>query len=721
MYASGLMRAARLTYFLAIFLGAFLLFQVQPLIAKIILPWFGGGAAVWIVCLLFFQVALLLGYLYAHLLTQFVAEGAQRWVHAGVVLASFAALPILPKSSWVPTGPDTPVRHILMVLGVTVGLPYFLLASTSPLLQAWYIRANSGAVPYRLYALSNAGSMLALLSYPVIVEPILSTSHQAYGWSAAYACLAILCAAVGFFASGGSAKGPSEDSGIATPEADWKTQGLWIVLAACGSALLLSVTNHITQNVASVPFLWIVPLSLYLLSFILCFDASGWYRRGLFLRLLGVLLGGMAYALSPSFASLPIKVLIPLFCAGLFVCCMFCHGELARVKPDPAHLTRFYLLISTGGAVGAIFVALVAPRIFRGYYELHVSLAACAILVLAVHAHDPGSDFRRTRWQASWLVLMGLVVALVASLFSTARDEAIESRLMVRNFYGVLSIVEGQAPNVVVVKGQSAQPLDEDARYMRLMNGTIDHGLQFYAWSKRRWPTSYYGPNSGIGIVLGAPGQQSVFPDVLADGSMTKFRPRRPPLRAGFIGLGAGTIAAYGQRGDRFTFYEINPLDVEIAQTQFTYLRESEAAIDIVLGDARLSLERQAPQNFDVLAVDAFSGDSIPVHLLTRQAFELYVRHLKADGILAVHISNKYLNLEPVVSAAATALNKEAVMITNSDDHAKGIYAATWILLGDHPVLTGAKQIEQAGTVLRPAGPKNLWTDDHSSLLKLLK
>jgi hypothetical protein len=719
MYATGLMRAARLTYFLAIFLSAFLLFQVQPLIAKIILPWFGGGAAVWIVCLLFFQIALLLGYLYAHFLTQFVPAAAQRWVHAGVVVASFAALPILPKSTWMPTGPDAPVRHIVMLLGVTVGWPYFLLASTSPLLQAWYRRAKPGAVPYRLYALSNAGSMLALLSYPLIVEPILSTSHQAYGWSAAYACTAILCAAVGFFASGGSATDASQHSGTATAE-DWKTQGLWIALAACGSALLLSVTNHITQNVASVPFLWIVPLGLYLLSFVLCFDASGWYRRGLFLRLLGVLLGGMAYALSPSFASLPIKLLIPLFCAGLFVGCMFCHGELARVKPDPAHLTRFYLLISTGGAGGAIFVALVAPHIFRGYYELHASLAACAILVLAVHAHDPESDFRRTRWQASWVVLMGLVVALVASLFSTARDEAIESRLMVRNFYGVLSIVEGQAPNVVVGKGESTQPLEEDARYRRLMNGTIDHGLQFYAWSRRRWPTSYYGPNSGIAIALRA-ARQPVFPDVLAGGSTIRFRPARPELCAGFIGLGAGTIAAYGQRGDRFTFYEINPLDVQIAQTQFTYLRESEAAIDIVMGDGRLSLEREAPQNFDVLAVDAFSGDSIPVHLLTRQAFELYFRHLKADGILAVHISNKYLNLEPVVSAAATALNKEAVMITNSDDHAKGIYAATWILLGDRQALTGAPAIEQAGTVLGPAGWKYLWTDDYSSLLKLLK
>ena len=462
------------------------------------------------------------------------------------------------------------------------------------------------------------------------------------------------------------------------------------------------MTNHITQNVASVPFLWIVPLSLYLLSFILCFDARDWYRRGVFLRLLGVLLGGMAYALSPSFTSLPIKVLIPLFCVGLFVCCMFCHGELARLKPDPAHLTRFYLLISAGGAIGALLVALVAPRIFSGYYELHMALAACAVLVLAVHAHDPEREFRRTRWQPSWLVLIGLVIALDVSLFSTARDEAAEARLTVRNFYGVLRIIGGQVPNVVLVKGEAAKPLDEDARYLRLMNGTIDHGLQFFAWDRRRWPTSYYGPKSGIGVAL-----QS------ARGAGA--------LRVGMIGLGAGTIATYGQLGDRYTFYEINPLDVQIANTQFTYLRESPATVNVVMGDARLSLERQSPQGFDVLGVDAFSGDAIPVHLLTRQAFELYFRHLNPRGMLAVHISNKYLDLEPVVAAAATSLNKEAITISNPDDHQKGIYASTWIVLSGGPGFAGQQQIESAGTILAPASIKDLWTDDYSSLLRILK
>jgi hypothetical protein len=687
-------------YGLAIFLSAFLLFQVQPLIAKIILPWFGGGAAVWIVCLMFFQVVLLLGYLYAHVVARILPPRAQPFVHAFVVMAALLALPIFPGKRWIPSGPEAPAMHILLLLGATVGLPYFLLSSTSPLLQAWHARERTGTAPYRFYALSNAGSLLALLSYPALVEPLFSTSHQAMGWSGAFACAAILCAAVGFLARRDDACTAGRLEAIAAP--DWKARTLWLALVACGSALLLAITNHITQNVASVPFLWIVPLSLYLLSFVLCFDARGWYRRGLFLRLLGVLLGGMAYALAPSFTSLPIKVLIPLFCAGLFVCCMFCHGELARLKPDPAHLTSFYLTISAGGATGAVLVALVAPRIFSGFYELHVALGACAVLVLAVHAHDRESEFRRTRWQASWLVLIGLVAVLVASLLSSAREDAKEASLSERNFYGVLRVIGGEVPNVVVVKNETAQALDEDARYRRLLNGTIDHGLQFYAYSRRRWPTSYYGPDSGIGVAL-------------------KAGRGAGPLRFGMVGLGVGTVATYGQPGDRFTFYEINPLDVQIAKTEFTYLRESQATIDMVMGDARLSLERQAAQDFDVLGVDAFSGDSIPVHLLTRQAFELYFRQLKPEGVLAVHIANKYLDLEPVVASAATALGKEAVSISNSDDQKKGVYAATWILLGNASGFAGQKQIERAGTVLSPASARNLWTDDYCSLLKILK
>jgi SAM-dependent methyltransferase len=381
---------------------------------------------------------------------------------------------------------------------------------------------------------------------------------------------------------------------------------------------------------------------------------------------------------------------------------MFCHGELARLKPDPTHLTHFYLMISAGGAIGAVFVSLVAPRIFSAYYELNVALGACGVLVLAVHAHDPDSDFRRTPWQPSWLVLISLVIALVGSLFTTGRERAMEARLTVRNFYGVLRIIEGRVPNVILEQGESAQPLDSDARYLRLVNGTTNHGLQFLGPSRRRWPTSYYGPNSGVGVAIGAARQTGA-------------------LHVGTIGLGAGTIAAYSQPGDRFTFYEINPLDVQIAKNEFTYLRDCQATIDIVMGDARLSLERESPQGFDVLAIDAFSSDSIPVHLLTRQAFELYFRHLKPNGVLAVHISNKYLNLEPVVTAAAAWFNKEAVMINNADDHPKGIYAASWILLGSREGFLGQPLIEKAGEVLPTGESRDSWTDDYSSLLRILK
>ncbi len=719
MRASSVSRGpSKLFYGVAIFSSAFLLFQVQPLIAKIILPWFGGGASVWIVCLLFFQLVLLLGYFYAHLLSRRFQPKTQGRIHAAVLAVSLLALPILPKDSWKPSGPGAPVAHILLLLGVTVGLPYFLLSATSPLLQSWYTRTRAGALPYRFYALSNVGSMLALLSYPILIEPMFSSSHQAVGWSVAYAGVALLCAAIGFLSRGEAIARANPET---TPRPDWKLQVLWVALAACASALLLAVTNHITQNVASVPFLWIVPLSLYLLSFILCFDASGWYRRGLFLRLLGVMLGGTAYALAPSFTGLPIKVLIPLFCCGLFVCCMFCHGELAKLKPDPVHLTRFYLMIAAGGAIGAVFVALLAPEIFSGFYELHVALGACAILVLAVHVHDPESEFRRTRWQPSWLVLISLVIALMGSLFTTAREQAAESRLTVRNFYGVLRVIDGRVPNVVVEKGESAQSLDEGTRYLRLVNGTVNHGLQFLAESRRRSPTSYYGPNSGIGVALREARQPSA-PDDLTTGSDTVYRPGHGgPLRVGMIGLGAGTIAAYGQPGDRFTFYEINSLDVRVAKSEFTFLRDSEATIDIVMGDARLSLERQPPQAYDVLAVDAFSGDSIPIHLLTREAFELYFRHLKPNGVLAVHISNKYLNLEPVVASAAESLDKEGVIIINSDDHQNGVYAAAWILLGRRAGFLGQAQIEKAGTILAPSNNRALWTDDYSSLLKILK
>jgi len=685
-----------------IFASAFLLFEIEPIIAKLILPWFGGVAAVWTVCLLFFQIVLLLGYLYAHVVTSRLRPRAQGWIHALLLVISLLVLRIVPRTAWKPAGPEHPALHILLLLSATVGLPYFLLSTASPLLGVWYAQADARAEPYRLYALSNAGSLLALLSYPALFEPSIALSRQALGWSVGYAAVAALSVIIALLARASASK-TSNRSSPPSPPPDVGVRIIWVALAAASSALLLAVTNHISQNIASVPFLWILPLSLYLLSFVLCFDMRGWYRRDFFLRTLGIAIGGMTYALAPSFAGLPWKVLILLYCFGFFICCMFCQGELVRLKPASEYLTSFYLLIALGAVLGAVFVAVVAPRIFSGYYELHVALALCAILVLVVHYRDRSSRFYGGVHNRAWLVMAGLVAAVVLSLSVTAREQGAGTRLMKRNFYGVLRVIDATEPNVVLVEGQRAEALDADPHYRKLMNGTIDHGLQFLAPARRREPTTYYGRKSGVGIALEAAGRERA-------------------LRVGVIGLGAGTLATYGRPGDSYTFYEINPLVVEIADQEFTFLRDSRAGLRIVAGDGRLSLESQSPQAFDVLVIDAFSGDSIPVHLLTREAFELYFRHLKPDGLVAVHISNQYLDLAPVVAGAASSRGNEAVLVNREIDNSKGVYASSWVVVGSSRGFLARSTIEKAGEVLPASGREvELWTDNYSSLWRVLK
>jgi len=681
-----------------IFVSAFLLFQVEPIIAKIILPWFGGVAAVWSVCLLFFQVVLLLGYLYAHWLTHRFPARIRWRIHCALIIASFLLLPILPRDSWKPSGPGSPAWHVLLLLAGTVGLPYFLLSSTSPLLQSWYSRTLGGARPYRLYALSNAGSLLGLVSYPFI-EPVLATARQATIWSVAYAAAGILCGVV-VLAPG--AELPAEHSGEVAPPPGWGSKWLWLALAACGSTLLLAVTNHISQNIASIPFLWIVPLALYLFSFVLCFAGRPWYHRGIFLRLLGLALGGMAYALAPSTGNLPLTVLLPLFCAGLFICCMVCHGELARLKPHAAWLTSFYSMTAAGGAFGALFVALFAPHVFSGYYELPIALGSCGVLMLAVLRRDPASVFYRAVWKPAWLLLVALVAVLLGSLYVSTQAQAANVHLMVRNFYGVLRVLDQGGTSAAVLDGMIPHLAADDPRYRKLMNGAIDHGLQFLSPARRREPTSYYGRRSGVGLALQDAG-------------------RGGALHVGVVGLGVGTLAAYGRPGDRYTFYEINPLVIRVAREEFSFLADSKAAVGVVVGDARLSLERSSPEGFDMLAVDAFSGDSIPVHLLTRQAFTLYFRHLKPGGVLAVHISNRYLDLRPVVESAAADGNKALVVVRDEGNLSNGTYTSVWVLAGDEQAFGGWDAVLKAGTLDTHPVRTTLWTDDYSSLMRILK
>ena len=672
-------------YALTILVSAFLLFQVQPVIARIILPWFGGSAAVWTTCLLFFQTVLLLGYLYSHWLYRKLRPRAQMLVHSGLLAASLLVLPVWPAASWKPAGGEDPALRILLLLAVTVGLPYFLLSTTGPLLQAWYARRYQGAMPYRLYALSNAGSMFALISYPVLFEPRFGTHQQAAGWSWAYGVFILLCAVTAWL---------GREGGTAQPEAALDDTALphrtffWIALPACASILLLAITNHLAQNVAAIPFLWILPLSLYLLSFILCFESSWWYRRTTFLGLFAVTVGSMAYALSGEFQNNPVKVMIPFFAAGLFICSMVCHGELARLKPHPGRLTSFYVMIALGGALGGLFVALIAPHVFSGFYELPIGLAACACVVLAVLRADPESVLAGPWKRPAPLGAALLTLAVMGYLGFIIRETGKNTRVMMRNFYGGLRVFDDTAD-------------DTDDPVRRLMHGTITHGDQYLAPSLQGRPTTYYGPHTGVGRAI-------------------RQLQQNGPVRVGVIGLGTGTLAAYGRAGDYFRFYEINPLVVRIANTEFTFLKICKARRDVALGDARLSLEREPPENFDVLAVDAFSSDAIPVHLLTRESFELYFRQLKPNGVLAVHVSNKHLDLTPVVKLAAVSLGKDARLVESQDEE-NDVFASSWVLVTASPVVFEGPLLRGAARAVPTPRNIRMWTDDYSNLFQILR
>jgi MFS family permease len=454
-----------LLYALTILVSAFLLFQVQPIIARTILPWFGGSSAVWTACLLFFQTVLLLGYLYAHWLYRRLTPRLQALAHILLLVASVAALPISPAASWKPTASEDPTFQILLLLAATVGLPYFLLSTTGPLLQAWYSRQFKGAVPYRLYALSNAGSMFALVSYPVLFEPLLGTRSQAVSWSWAYGAFILLCGITAFSVRNAYSAPVAEDTDAERPSKS--TYLFWIGLPACASVLLLAITNYLSQNIAAIPFLWILPLSLYLLSFILCFEGTRWYRRNVFLGLFAVAGAGLAYALGPDSQNGAIKVMIPFFAACLFIFCMVCHGELVRLKPHPSRLTTFYVMIALGGALGGVFVAIVAPRMFSGFYELPLGLAACMVLVFMVLRADPQSGLAGPWLRPAPLGAAVLTLAIAGYTGFLIQQRGRDVRVLVRNFYGGLKVVDATADD------DDSQPI------RRLTHGTITHGEQY--------------------------------------------------------------------------------------------------------------------------------------------------------------------------------------------------------------------------------------------------
>ncbi len=868
-----------LLYALTIFLSAFLLFQVQPLISKFILPWFGGTPGVWTTAMLFFQVLLLGGYAYAHVVATKLDRRKQAIVHMVVLALAVVCLPIIPGERWKPSGEGNPAWQILVLLAACVGMPYFVLATTSPLMQAWFSRTHPGRSPYRLYALSNVGSLLALLTFPFVFEPTFTLRWMGIGWSVAFGGAVLLSgycavrmarpapAGSGECGVGDAECGNEEGSGgseIRTPKSETRNPEeapsparwlMWLLLPACGSTMFLAVTNQMCLDIAVVPFFWVLPLSLYLLSFIICFDNERWYFRPVWWAWLGAGVLALLWLMRKGVdAEVNVKEVLgslgPLgrwvlekgepaviwgqiagYSFGLFGCCMVCHGELVRLKPSPRHLTSFYLMVSAGGALGGLFVSLLAPKLFTTYLEFHIGLwATCALAMVAwwmdkrphlrwpvpwydvlrvtafflagalilIFAPFPwlrlgdrpvpaevlltvwalmgllvanerlfaglrgpqqwawlavagyflllcaalclapfgvGNPEKPTRlswllpwrrpehavaiwavlgvvalaiWWRAWLwvlCLPGFLAALVyvgVDLGEQAAESLSRAVTTSRNFYGVLK----------VTKWQEGDPVHEQ---LILSHGRINHGAQLTSKEGRSRPITYFGESSGIGLAI------------------LHCMPEGAPRRIGVLGLGTGTIAAYGNAGDVYRFYEINPRVKELSGRKgvdaeapiFTYLTDTEADCRVILGDGRLSLERQESQQFDVLAMDAFSSDAVPVHLLTKEAFDIYKKHIKPSGIIAVNVTNRFVDLRPVVRAQAERLGMKCVLIRSGRDSARDIYWCSWMLVTNneefllHPSVLAATAEREEEDADEP--PPILWTDDYSNLFRILK
>lgn len=757
-----------LGYALTIFSGALLLFEVQPIIGKYILPWFGGAPAVWTTCLLFFQVLLLGGYAYAHLITTALKPRHQVVTHVALILGALALLPITPSEAWKPIDSSMPTFRIMALLTASIGVPYLLLSSTGPLLQAWFRHTHPGRSPYRFYALSNIGSLLALLAYPFVIEVYLPRGMQTLLWSwgmGIFAAFSVWCAIGVWRSCQRPAPGGAETGDGPSSRPGPTRTFLWLALPACASAVLMGTTNKVCQDMAVTPFLWVVPLSIYLLTFVLCFDNPRWYSRAWFGAALMPAIAAVAWAMFEG-VEVPIAKQVAIHCGALFITCMVCHGELYRSRPHPRYLTGYYLAIAMGGALGGIMVAGVAPYVFVNYQELNWALALSLALLLAVCLRDRAQEDREwftfailclalamvvadrgTAWAIGWwqthhkgfpslawlaptwkhfahlhwatgaglatLAIFGhfkgffnntrlchglTCASLAGALFAagvTFTKPASSGGTVVeaaRNFYGVFTVREYGAEN-------------PETRYLLLEHGRITHGLQFTDPSRANQPTTYYMERSGINLAL-------------------RTLPRQDNRHVGIVGLGTGTLASLGRKGDRFRFYEINPEVCRIATTMFTCLSQGEAKSDIVVGDARLSLEREPPQEFDALVLDAFSSDAIPIHLLTREAFEIYLRHMRPAGIIAVHISNRFLNLRPVLANIASHFKLHGATIETSEDEDLEWwdYESTWVLLTRDENFVKLPPIRAAADEPDKPDPRiGLWTDDWASLLPVIE
>ena len=643
---------------LTIFLGAALLFQVQPLIVKRILPWFGATSSVWTTAMLFFQAALVLGYLYAH------RAGQLRRLQTAILICTLGFLPVFPSERWKSFSSDQPVVGILVLLCCVVGLPYIQLASTSTLLQATWSRTNPSEQPYSWYAISNAGSLVGLLSYPLIVEPTMTLHTQAWIWSAIYILYATLMLAILF----NSRDSKTEQIG-ANEKGTFRWS--WIIIPSTTSMLLLGATSYMSENIAPMPLTWVIPLAIYLLSFVAAFTTLPAFGRGVSLVLAASGLLILCVAALDPLLMYRLPVALALISGGLLLVCVSLHRELYLRRPPSTDLTRFYVFIATGGAIGSAFIALVAPLTFPIPIDFIIALSACAI-TLAILDWNAGTASRALS------ALAGAVVLYVSQMHATALIEG--NRHFSRNFYGTLRIRDEKLP-------------DRPFQIRLMTHGLVHHGAQILDPRLRRIPTTYYGYGSGASIAIKSTAHSG--------------------QRVGVIGLGAGTLAAYARAGDYYRFYELNPAVVRLAKSDFTYLSDTAGNVEIILGDGRLSLEREAPQNFDVLLLDAFSGDAVPAHLLTREALAVYLRHLAPNGILAVNVTNRALDLESVVAAATPLLGLKGCTVRTGENPEIFRTSATWVLLSRNERACDAPSVNRAGI--------QAWTDEYTSIWPILQ
>ncbi|HEX6576442.1 MAG TPA: fused MFS/spermidine synthase [Gemmatimonadaceae bacterium] len=657
--------------------GAFLLFWVEPLFARLVLPLLGGAPAVWNTCLMFFQTLLLLGYLYAHLSTRYLTAKRQVILHIALLLLCLIVMPIAIPGGWTPPASGNVIPWLVGTLSVTVGLPFLVLSATAPLLQKWLAGLDKPVEnPYVLYAASNAGSFLGLLAFPLLLEPALTLKEQSRLWLVIFLvaiALLGLCGAVAW----------RQTSTVRTPGArdtaaniSWLERLRWIALAFVPSSLLLSVTTYLSTDIAATPLLWVIPLSLYLLTFVIVFARSG-QKLAIGAEITHTLLITiLAYVLFRH-TSLGFRVGYLFHLALFTVTALVLHGELAASRPAPARLTEYYLWISLGGALGGIFAAIVVPLVFKSTRDYTLMLVAGMLLRMAFRNNKAHNQLP--------LVAIPALLLAAAGLFGKSRETIFTDR----SFFGIYRVTLNAGPTHI------------------LYHGSTIHGAQFL--NRPPTPVTYYHPNGPVG---------AVFRTLQTD---------RTARNVGVVGLGTGSILCYAKAGEHWTFFEIDAHVERIARNPrlFSFLSQCAAKPTVVLGDARLTLAREPAGRYSLLVLDAFSSDAIPVHLMTREAMHLYDQVLEEHGLLMVHISNRRLDLEPVVGRLADDIGMFAIVrdddVPNDRQDKDYEYSSTWVVLSKHKEDIDALAADKRWRPLREAPPDKTWTDDYSNILSVIK